>query len=43
MTNLLEILVKSKDEIKDFNVYEGVIQSLYQIIFEMNFNSNEIQ
>lgn len=42
MINLLEILVKSKDEIKDFNVYEGVIQCLYQIIFEMNFNSNEI-
>lgn len=42
MTNLLEILVKSKDDIKDFQVFESVLQGFYQIIFEINFDSNEI-
>jgi hypothetical protein len=42
MTNLLEILVKSKDEFKDFQVFESVLQCLYQIIFQINFDSNEI-
>lgn len=42
MTNLLEILVKSKDELKDIKVFESVLQGLYQIIFEIEFDSNEI-
>ncbi len=42
MTNLLEILVKSKDEINDVKVFESVLHGLYQIIFEIKFDSNEI-
>jgi hypothetical protein len=42
MTNLLEILFKTKDDIKDIQVFESVLQGLYQIIFEIEFDSNEI-
>lgn len=42
MTNMLEALVKAKDDIKDVQVFESVLQGLYQIIFEVEFDSNEI-
>ena len=42
MTNLLESLVKSKEDVKDVQVLESVLQGLYQIIFAIEFDSNEI-
>lgn len=42
MINLLELFVKGKDEIKDYSVIESVLQGLYQLIFEIEFESNEI-
>jgi hypothetical protein len=42
MINLLEMLMKSKEDLKDHEVFEGILQGLYQIIFEMEFESKEI-
>ena len=42
MINILEILVRSKDEIKDYNILEGALEGLYQIMFHLDFKSNEI-
>ncbi len=44
MINLMEVFMKTKDEIKEYEVIiYGIFNSLYKITFEMTFNSNEIQ
>lgn len=43
MINLMEIFMKNKDEFFDSEIINGILSSLYRIIFQMTFNSKEIQ